>query len=415
METTPLLWRFNAMNQLIQALLEKLIAIDPSQVIKIVISSPRQKEGFQKIAVTPIRMKGTTYYQFFQYTAQQVFHDNVLPEHLLEKAALLFTEGFKQMLILTTEYDYSFRISKSGGLLSNRKRQNREKVEPQPHNREKHYLLPEGDVVPALVDLGIITSDGKVVRSMYDKYKQINRFLEMVEDVTPDKVTEPLHIVDFGCGKSYLTFVLYYYFTVVKRLPVLITGLDLKKEVVEHCNQIAEKYGYRDLHFFVGDIAQYNKEQPIDMVITLHACDTATDYALYAAVCRQAKVILSVPCCQHELNKQIKTESLSALTRFGIIKERFSALSTDAIRGCLLEACGYQTQILEFIDIAHSPKNLMIRAVRSAQQKDKALPSSVKESVLTKRKTALQEAERLMQEFQFVPTLYRLLKEQRII
>lgn len=401
------------MSELASALMEKLIQVDPRQVIKLVISGPLQKEGFQKIVASPIVLKGQTVYQFFQYTSKQVFHLNLLPEQLFSKAAELFDGNFKQLNLLATEFDYSFRVTKNGTLLFNRKRSGREKVEPQPHNREKHYLLPEGDVVPALVDLGVITSEGRIVRLMYDKYKQINRFLEMVEDVLPENTGQSLNIIDFGCGKSYLTFILYYYFTTVRRLPVSIVGLDLKEDVVRHCNEIAEKYGYHHLHFYVGDIAHYAPNQSVDMVITLHACDTATDYALFTAICRQAKVILSVPCCQHELNAQIKSQQFSALTRFGIIQERFSALSTDAIRGCLLEACGYRTQILEFIEIAHSPKNLMIRAVLP-QKWEKSFPV-LQEGTIKKQKAALQEAERLMQEFQFVPTLYRLLKEQKLI
>ena len=219
-----------------------------------------------------------------------------------------------------------------------------------------------------------MTQDGKIVRTKMDKFRQINRFLEFVEDILPqlDKDRE-LTLLDFGCGKSYLTFAMYYYLHELKGYDIRIIGLDLKTDVILHCNELAKKYGYEKLTFLVGDIADYEGVDLVDMVVTLHACDTATDYALAKAVGWNAKVILSLPCCQHEVNKQIQSEDYSLLTRYGIIKERFSALTTDAIRANLLECCGYKTQLLEFIDFEHTPKNILIRAVRRP-----VLPSSAK-------------------------------------
>lgn len=235
------------------------------------------------------------------------------------------------------------------------------------HNRKKNYILQEGVYVPFLKDLGVITEEGKIVRNRFDKFRQINRFLEFIEDILPELEQEKdreLTILDFGCGKSYLTFAMYYYLHELKGYDIRIIGLDLKADVIAHCNALAKDYGYEKLDFLVGDIADYEGVDQVDMVVTLHACDTATDHALSKAVHWNAKVILSVPCCQHELNRQIEAKELMPIMKYGLLKERFAALVTDGLRAEYLEREGYETQILEFIDMEHTPKNILIRGVR---------------------------------------------------
>lgn len=245
--------------------------------------------------------------------------------------------------------------------------------------------------------MGVFTKEGKVVASMYDKYRQINRFIELVDDLLSDETKQLLHIIDFGCGKSYLTFILYYYLVEIKHKQVQITGLDLKEDVIKKCNATAAKYGYEGIHFELGDINGYHTDVPIDMVVSLHACDTATDYALYNAVTWNAKYIMSVPCCQHEVNGQIQSDDLAPIMEHGILKERFAALSTDAIRGSMLTYRGYRTQVMEFVDLAHSPKNLLIRAVKSNISKEK-------------REEALLETERMCRILHIEPSIYKLLR-----
>lgn len=378
------------------AFLQKLCDERP---IKLVISNPVSKQQvFHKIVIRLMMLQNQFQYQIEKFTERQAFHINIEESDLYETLNTYFGTEYLQLSAWTKEWEYQGKISKKGKLLMNRRKSEKEQTVRRGNNREKQYCISEGKAIPPLVDMGIFSKEGKVIHSQYDKYRQINRFLELVEDELEELPNEPLNIIDFGCGKSYLTFLLYYYLVEVKHMDVRITGLDLKADVIKRCQQTAQKYGYENLRFEQGDIQGYEQSEPVHMVITLHACDTATDYAIYNAIRWNAKVILSVPCCQHELNGQMRDNHLPILSRYGIIKERTSALMTDAIRGNLLEYSGYRTQLVEFIDMEHSPKNILIRAVKAK------LPE-------TKRKKALQEIEEIREMFGFNPTLYRLLTE----
>ncbi len=383
--------------------LEEKIALLPDDLQKIILSKPKEKaQEYKKIVIE----RKKDYFQAARYTQKQVFHVNLQKEELADFLVEQLSGAFSQLNAWDAQKEYMLLLSKKGKVTFKGKTGNQQKTAKEgdaTHNRKKNYILEEGKVIPPLVDMGIYTKEGKIVRTMYDKFRQINRFLEIVEDGVKEYGKDEIHIIDFGCGKSYLTFILYYYFTEIKQIKTHIIGLDLKKDVIEKCNLAAQKYGYKNLHFELGDINGYQAPFDVDMVVTLHACDTATDFALYNAIRWKAKMIFSVPCCQHELNQQMKTDDLSLFTRYGIIKERMAALTTDAIRGNLLEYCGYKTQILEFIDFEQTPKNLLIRAMRKP-----VVPVPVK-------KRYLAEVHAAMEEFHVNPTLYRLLFEDGVI
>ncbi len=372
-------------------------------IAKIVISNKKNKEiKYNKITFQLKEKNNKEYYQVEKFTDKQVFHENIDIDELDNKVCEYMKEDFKQLNAWSTSVTYDMKISKKGKVFLGKKRNNNENLVNKSHNKEKNYILKEGMIIEPLIDLGVFTKEGKVVKSKYDKYKQINRFIEIIDDEVKKNNYKELNILDFGCGKSYLTFVLYYYFVEIKKINVKMIGLDLKEDVIEKCNEIAKKYKYDNLHFELGDINGYKYNNKVDMVITLHACDTATDYALYNAIKWNANMIFSVPCCQHEFNHQMKAENLDILSKYGIIQERVAALMTDSVRGSLLESIGYKTQLLEFIDISHSPKNILIRASKSNISKEK------KEKSLNQVKT-------LMNEFNFNPTLYNLLKQDKLI
>lgn len=340
-----------------------------SEFLLAVLSNPRQADGPTKVRIRPVRHKYRQVYQFEAFCGTQVFHQNLEKEEACGKI-LEYMENFRQMQRETQSAAVSALVSKKGKVTVKKKLRARKKAPAETdHNRKKHYILEEGIPVPFLQDLGVMTAEGKIVRTKFDKFRQINRFLEFIQDVLPKLPRErEIRILDFGCGKSYLTFAMYYYLHELQGLDVRILGLDLKEDVIRACNQLSQRYGYEKLRFLEGNIADYTGADEVDMVVTLHACDTATDFALAKAVGWKAKVILSVPCCQHELNGQMENELLRPILQYGLIKERLAALVTDGLRAQYLEREGYDVQVLEFIDMEHTPKNILLRAVRTGRK-----------------------------------------------
>ena len=377
--------------------IKNLILNERENIIKISVSSPFSKnEEFNKITIRAVTIKKKPYFQAERFKNNQVFHLNMTSD---EFSAFL-TEIFKkyaQICVFKSGETITFSVSQNGKIKKSKSKNNLQlKQKNAENNRQKEYIFNEGQNIPALVDLGVFTPDFKIVKSKYDKFKQINRFIEIVNDAFTNDNNENITILDFGCGKSYLTFIIYYYFREIKKKNVKIIGYDLKKDVVENCNKIAEKYGYDNLKFVVSDVTRDTLyDEHIDMVISLHACDTATDFALNYAIQKKVKYIFSVPCCQHEINKSIKKGSdFDILLKHGLIKERVSALLTDSIRASVLEDMGYSVDVLEFVDFSHSPKNIMIRAKKTKKETDK------------NRK----QIKELQEKYGFTQTLYDLLK-----
>ena len=378
----------------VEEALRKIAKLSP---VKIVLSNVADKE--QRIQRVQIEKK-EKHFQIAQYSDKQVFHKNVDEEELISFCIEELGVNFLQLNAWMLREEVSLKLTKKRKLLFDIKKADNSALanEVRDNNRKKNYILEEGRVIEPLIDMGIFTKEGKIVNSMYDKFKQINRFIEIIDDELKKKIITHLNIIDFGCGKSYLTFIVYYYLTEIKKIKVNMIGLDLKEDVIRKCNKAAKKYGYENLSFELGDINGYSAPFKVDMVITLHACDMATDFALYNAVNWGAGYIFSVPCCQHELNAEIKSETFSLMTRYGIIKERFSALVTDAIRGNLLEYMGYNVNLLEFVDLSHTPKNILIRAVKNPNKA---------ESVKLR---AMDEVKRMMEEYGLSQALYRMIE-----
>lgn len=369
-------------------------------LIRIIISNPRVSSEINKIKIRLVSLKSVIMYQVTEYVGPQVIHHNYTKEEVISYVENQLQSTFKQCEIIASEWTVIILAGKKGNITINRKKSIVKKIENKDlkpdllsHNRSKNYILKEGTPVPFLIDLGVMTKTGEIVRTKYDKFRQINRFLEFISDIQKELPTDrEIQIIDFGCGKSYLTFAMYYYLRDLCGKDVAITGLDLKKDVIEKCNHLSNKYGYSKLDFKLGNIADYTEHDQVDMVVTLHACDTATDYAIAKAVSWNAKVILSVPCCQHELNKQLQNELIQPILNYGILQDRFAAIMTDSIRAEMLKIKGYKTDILEFIDMEHTPKNLLIRAIKGNEKGNK------------------EALKKMINEFNVQPTIVTLLK-----
>lgn len=371
--------------------------LNENKLIKATLSSVK-KSDFRKIEVRPFKNnEGVILFQLAKHKKDKVFHVNLDINDFKDELIRLMENEFSQLLIKTTAVDHHvfFNKDKSVRILSRKNENIKQNVLS--HNKVKNYIFKEGEFIPFLYELGIINEEGTIFKAKYDKFKQINRFIEYIEDVVDELSSEKvLKIIDFGCGKSYLTFAIHHYLTKIKNLKVDIIGLDLKDDVIRTCNLVVSKYNLEGIRFEHGDIATFKSNEEVDLVVSLHACNTATDYALYQAIKWSAKVIMAVPCCHHELNAQITSNNLSLLVEYGIVKERVSALMTDVIRSTLLELQGYKSQIIEFIDLAHTPKNLLIRAIKHNR--------GVNENELKNKIKALKG------EFNFNLTLEKLLK-----
>ena len=379
------------MNKEFEKYIKSILAND--MIAKIIISNNKTKENLYKKIV--IENKINKYF-VSKYTETQVFNDNIID---IVSFIVKQSQYFKQFNFIGRDNEYCLKFSKKGKLLYNKTTLKRELNINTVNNRQKNYILKEGTIIEPLIDLGIFTKEGKIINSMYDKYKQINRFIELIDDLIKDKEFDKINIIDFGCGKSYLTFIVYYYFKYIKNIDINITGLDLKEDVINNCNNIAKKYGYDNLIFKIGSIEKYQTNEAVDMVITLHACDTATDFAIFNAIKWKAKYILSVPCCQHEINKNFHSKTFPILNGYGIAKERISAIYTDLIRCNLLEIMNYKTQLLEFVDYEQTPKNLLIRATLSN------IPLNVK-------KKKMREVEELLNDINSSQKLYNLIVDE---
>ena len=368
---------------------------DKETFISATLSNPKDKKYYKKLEIKLINIKLTNVYQFIYYTDTQVFHKNLSYSEVISTFKTEILDNYKNAQIFTSLNDYSLFSNRLKEVSIKKLKPSKVKVS-QTNNRQKNNILPEDTFIQFLYELGIVSQEGKMHNSKYSKFKQVNRYLEFIDDIIDsfDK-TKTINIVDFGCGKSYLTFATHYYFKEIKKLDVNIIGLDLKKDVINDCNNIVRKYNLEGIKFLTGDIKDYISENKVDMVISLHACDTATDYALHQAIKWGSKVIFAVPCCQHEVNKQIKSNSLEAINDYGLIQERIASLLTDLTRAELLKSQGYKTQVLEFIDLEHTPKNILIRAV------------------LTNNKdiNALNKINELKKEFNYTLTLEKLLNK----
>lgn len=359
----------------LKILLEEILN---EKLYEIRISNSQNQELVKKIKIRPVLIKELLYFQESRYIGTKIYHKNHEKIEMRNEICRIMQEECKQLEGETLTEKFTVLVSKKNKVTIKRKKKNDGDMwvrEDLSHNRQKEYILNPNNPLEFLIDLGVQTKDGKIVKGKQDKFRQINRYLEFVEDILPilkEIKKEKITIIDFGCGKSYLTFALYYYLHEMNHLEVKLIGLDLKDDIIKDCSKLANRYNYKDLYFIHGDIAQFEEENDVDMVVTLHACDTATDFALAKAMSWNAKVIFSVPCCQHEINKQIQSKEWEPIFKYGLLKERMAAIITDGIRANIMEEQGYETQVMEFIDIENTPKNILIRGIKKENKTNKS-------------------------------------------
>lgn len=373
--------------------------IDKNLIESINISKPLKKgeDKPSKIKITSMILKNKLTYQVSEYIGQKVIHKNIEPENVFDELVSSMEDNFKQCNITANKHCTILMNKKKQFTLTGIKDNLNVKCSPKSHNKAKNYIIAEGECVDWMYQLGLMDKDGVVLKHRQKKFRQINKFLEMLKDIERE-IPENSVIIDMGCGKSYLTFAMYHYFNVIKKKNVEIRGYDLKKDVVEYCNSLSVKFQFKNLNFYCEDIANIeNTDERISMIITLHACDTATDYAIYHGIRWGCKVMMNVPCCQHELFHQMKNDKMNIMLNHGIIKERFAALLTDSIRARIIEIMGYKVQVMEFIDLEDTPKNIMIRSVKAKQKDNKYLKADL---------------ESILKEYSIEPTLYKLLAEK---
>ena len=348
-------------------------------ITKCIFSNMKGNYEYTKIIIKPLIIKNNFVYQFEQFKNNKAYHSNLTVEESIQKLSTII-ENFYQYVVFTTEADIQIIRGKKD--FNMKSTCNQKEICSLEHNKVKKYILEEGTPIPFLIRLGIMGEDGKVFKKSYDKFRQINKYLEFIDETIKElknKKYIDTHIkaVDFGCGKSYLTFALHYYLKNIQNMTFEVIGLDLKKDVIEHCNQIAKDLNMENIEFLTGDIKDFNKLKNVDLIFSLHACNNATDYSLLKGLELDAKAILAVPCCQHEFNQKMSQNKKSEFFAFenpigkhGILLEKFASLATDALRAQALELCGYKTQVMEFIDMEHTPKNILIRGIKENPNKN---------------------------------------------
>ena len=362
-------------------------------ITKCIFSNMKGDYEYTKIIIKPLIIKNNFVYQFEQFKNNKAYHSNLTIEESIQKLSIII-ENFYQYVVFTTEADIQIIRGKKD--FNMKSTCNQKEICSLEHNKVKKYILEEGTPIPFLIRLGIMGEDGKVFKKSYDKFRQINKYLEFIDETIKElknKKYIDTHIkaVDFGCVKSYLTFALHYYLKNIQNMTFEVIGLDLKKDVIEHCNQIAKDLNMENIEFLTGDIKDFNKLKNVDLIFSLHACNNATDYSLLKGLELDAKAILAVPCCQHEFNQKMSQNKKSEFFAFenpigkhGILLEKFASLATDALRAQALELCGYKTQVMEFIDMEHTPKNILIRGIKENPNKN-ILEKKLKEYEIYKK------------------------------